>query len=119
MLFNAFYLIFVSAFYGINIGTLYERTLLLSKELHALRRTVRALVVLSGKVCYCKYVIAFGKSYVFKIYVIYRRLGKYARNGRLEFLFGNAVHIVAQKLADVFDGYFKKITNIVFSLLCL
>ncbi len=73
------------AFYGVHGCALYKRALLLRKKLHALRRAVGALVVLTRKIRNGKNLVVLGKFNLFEIDVVYGRLGEYARHSRLKF----------------------------------
>ena len=93
------------ALYGIHVGALDERPFALGEQLHALRRAVGALVVLTGEIGYCKHLVAFAELNIFQIYVVDGRFGKDCGYGCAELFLRHSLHIVAKQLSDVFNVY--------------
>ena len=90
-----------NAFHRVHLRAFDEGTRLFREELHALRRTVRALVVLTRQKTDGKYLIAFGNFHGFQIYVIHGRFGKNRAERRGEFRLAQSLHVVSQNQTEI------------------
>ena len=101
MLFDAGKLFVGNAFHRDDARALDERARLFCQKLHALRRAVRALVVLPVEEGDRKHLVFFIERNLFKIYVVYGRLGKHVYDGCLELLFGKPLNVVPNDFAHI------------------
>ena len=94
MLFDGGELFVRHALDRVYFGAFDEGARLFRQKLHALRRAVRALIVLPREIADRKYLIFLADPDSFQVYVIDGRLGKHRRNRRLQFRLGQPLHVV-------------------------
>ena len=89
------------SFHRVHLRAFDEGTRLFREKLHALRRAVRALVVLTRQKTDGKYFIAFGNFHGFQVYVIHGRFGKDRAERRGELRLAQSLHVVSQNQTEI------------------
>ena len=86
----------------VNFRAFDERAVFLRKQLNALRRAVRALIVLPVEKGDGKYFISLADGKRFAIDVVHGRFGKHIYDRAFQFRFADALRVVTDNFAQVF-----------------